>query len=190
MKKNVIIFLAVFLFCKGFSQNSNKIGFCWYSSQIAIRDEVFLNLFVKEQYQSTIGKFADESLRNTDINENTLDSLRKIFLNMFKDEYRPFFEDSTTDIDIDFHNIEIVFNPRESVIIMSVFEREEFRMRLRTRNKLFNFFMYIEKNNSLPKGTFDYLTYRFNVLKNGEVWFRVAVKVNADVEIVDICRNE
>ncbi|MCL2683458.1 MAG: hypothetical protein FWE63_08300 [Bacteroidales bacterium] len=184
MKKSIIIFFIVFLSYDGISQNSSKIDF-WTSLQEVVEGKVFLNLFVKGKYQSTFEEFfTAESLKNTDTNQNTLDSLYNIFLNMLKDEYRPLFENEAS-IDFDFHNLEVVFNSRESAVIMANSENDFDRVKMRTANKLKAFLRYVDMNNELPRGTFEYLAYRFNVLNNGEKWMFVTAKVNADTDIIE-----
>jgi hypothetical protein len=179
MKKHAIIFLLLFFSCKGFSQNSNEIGF-WTSLQHTIEDKIGTDLFIKDEYQSTYKELLKK------VSEDFLDSLGIIFQSMVRDEYLFIFLDEVK-IDIQLDTLEVVFNSKESVVIETAnFSGVDFRrIRSRTLNKVEKFLEYVEKNNSLPQNTFEYLNYKFSLLRNDEKWLYVTYRISPNIEIID-----
>ena len=173
MKRGILIFL-VLLYYNGISQNSNETDF-WIYLRNVVEEKAFLDLFIKDEYQSTFLEF----LNNVDFQTDTLEILNRI-----KNEYQLNFANNKY-IEFQFDMFEVVFNPKETAVIMAEDEKKIGNVKLKTFSKLEKFLMYVEKYNELPRNTFHFLNYKFYVLKNGEKWLYITYKISTEIEIID-----
>ena len=189
MKKVVFFVFIIFQCFTGFSKNSSETDFWRYLSN-TIQEKTLerihvdlIELSAKEEYQSTIIEFLDAAIQDKLFDSNFLNDF---FSNMIKDEFLPIFINNN--IDFQFAAIEIVFSPEESIPIEhedSIFENRFKKAKLRTKNKAFKFYQYVQKNNSLPQNMFQHFDCHFYVLKDEKKWLHITYKINSEIEIFD-----
>ena len=173
MKRSIFIFLT-FLCYVGTSQNFNETDFWKYLCNV-VEEKAWVDFFIKDEYQSTFSDF----IKNVNFQTDSLE-----FLNRIKKEYQSSFA-SNDNIEFQFDMLEVVFNSKETVVIMAEHEKKLDKVKLKTSNKLEKFIMYVDKYNELPLNTFQYLNYKFYVLRNSEKWMHITYKINSEIEIID-----